>query len=158
MMTQSAPTNTKRDSDDRMKIGELARRVDVDAATIRFYEAEGVLPTPERTAAGYRMYGEVDAGRLQFIKHARALGIGLAEIREVVVARDAGSPPCAYVRRLLQSQITETQQKLDQLAALLAELQRLEQLSRDLPRAPAQDEACICHAIECSTSEPQPIN
>jgi DNA-binding transcriptional MerR regulator len=133
-----------------MKIGELARMVDLDTPTIRFYESEGVLPPAERSPSGYRMYGDVDADRLRFIKQARGLGLSLSEIRDIVVARDEGSPPCAYVRRLLGRQINETRRQIDDLGLLLTELQRLERLSRTLPSEPTFDDPCICHAIGCS--------
>lgn len=133
-----------------MRIGELSELVGLDAPTIRFYEGKGVLPQPARSAAGYRLYTEVAADRLRFIKQARALGLGLREIREIRVARDAVSPPCAYVRRLLTLQVEQTREQLRDLRTLLAELERLEQLSQHLPLEPDPDEMCICHAIECS--------
>ena len=40
-----------------MRIGEIADRAGVPAKTIRFWEEEGLLPAPARTAAGYRDYG-----------------------------------------------------------------------------------------------------
>ena len=134
----------------RMKIGELAERVGLDTPTIRFYEAEGVMPAAPRSSAGYRLYTGDDADRLRFIKQSRALGLGLAEIREIAAARNAGSPPCAYVRRLLDRQIEQTRAHLHDLRALLGELERLQQLALDIPPAPAPDDVCICHAIECS--------
>jgi len=70
-----------------MRIGEISERVGTDAPTIRFYEAEGVLPKPARTEAGYRSYTESDVERLRFIKKARALGLSLAEIREMAAGR-----------------------------------------------------------------------
>ena len=151
-MFDSETTKTTRSEQQTppMRIGELARLVDLDTPTIRFYESEGVLPAAPRSNAGYRMYGTVDADRLRFIKQARALGLSLSEIGEIVAARDAGSPPCAYVRRLLGRQIDDTRQQIDELQLLLAELARLEQLSRALPVEPLPDEVCICHAIECS--------
>jgi DNA-binding transcriptional MerR regulator len=40
-----------------MRISQLAARTGVPATTLRFYETAGLLPA-ERTAAGYRAYGE----------------------------------------------------------------------------------------------------
>lgn len=133
-----------------MRIGELAALVGTDAPTIRFYEAEGVLPEPARSGSGYRHYSEVDVDRLRFIKQARVLGLSLGEIREITAARDAGSQPCAYVRRLLTRQIDDTKQQIRDLRVLLGELERLEQLAIALPTDPVGDETCICHAIERS--------
>ena len=50
------------------------QRSGVQAETIRYYESEGLLPKPERTAAGYRLYGASDVERLSFIRQARKLG------------------------------------------------------------------------------------
>jgi MerR family copper efflux transcriptional regulator len=39
-----------------MRIGELAERAEVNIQTLGFYEREGLIPPPVRTAAGYRSY------------------------------------------------------------------------------------------------------
>lgn len=39
-----------------MRIGELAARTGVSVRSLRYYEAQGLL-TPQRTAAGQRVYG-----------------------------------------------------------------------------------------------------
>jgi len=62
-----------------MKVSEVARRAGVAASAIRFYEAEGVLPEPSRTPAGYRDYDEVDLCRLRMVVTLRSLGIDLHE-------------------------------------------------------------------------------
>ena len=67
-----------------MKIGELAKAAKLTTKTIRFYEAEGLLPNPHRTASGYRVYGLDDAGRLHFIRKAKRLGLSLEEIRSIL--------------------------------------------------------------------------
>ena len=144
-------TSTSQTSTRAMKIGEIAERVGTDAPTIRFYETEGVLPKPARTEAGYRSYTETDVDRLRFIKQARALGLSLAEIREIAAARDTGAPPCSYVRRLLSRQITDTKQQISELKLLLCELEALEAMSLSFPDQPRPDEACICHVIESSS-------
>lgn len=60
-----------------MRIGQLAERFDLNTKTIRYYEDIGLLPQPERTAGGYRLYSDADADadadRLRFIKAAQRL-------------------------------------------------------------------------------------
>jgi DNA-binding transcriptional MerR regulator len=47
-----------------MKVSELAEKAGTTATTIRFYEAEGILPAPPRQPNGYRTYDATDlAGR-----------------------------------------------------------------------------------------------
>jgi DNA-binding transcriptional MerR regulator len=66
-----------------MRIGELARRADVNIQTIRFYEREGFLPEPERLMSGYRAYQDRDLERVLVIRQFQGLGFTLADIREV---------------------------------------------------------------------------
>ena len=101
-----------------MKIGELAKTTDLTTKTIRFYEAEGLLPSPHRTPSGYRVYGLDDAGRLQFIRKAKRLGLSLEEIRGILQLHDRSEPTCVHVRSLLD-------EKLAQLEAVLRDLQEL---------------------------------
>jgi MerR family copper efflux transcriptional regulator len=63
-----------------MRIGILAARAGVSASSIRFYEAEGLLPRSDRRANGYRDYDEQTLETILFINRARSLGFSLAEI------------------------------------------------------------------------------
>lgn len=54
---------------------------------IRYYEAHGLLPEPERVA-GKRRYGEEVFRRLAIIDAAQRVGFTLGEIRDLLGARD----------------------------------------------------------------------
>ena len=70
-----------------LAIGEVARRAGMSASRIRYYEARGVLPEPER-AAGKRRYGEEVLRRLAIIDAAQRVGFTLVEIRDLLGSRD----------------------------------------------------------------------
>ena len=53
---------------------------------IRHYESRGLLPKPERTDAGYRMYSESDIARLQQIRYFREMKFPLTEIAALLDA------------------------------------------------------------------------
>ena len=72
-----------------MHIGELARSAQVNVQTIRFYERQGLLPRPARTAAGYRSYEAKDLERVIFIQRNQELGFTLAEIQELFELHEA---------------------------------------------------------------------
>ncbi|MEU6847060.1 MerR family transcriptional regulator [Streptomyces sp. NPDC046716] len=72
-----------------MRIGELARIVGVTTRAIRHYHHLGLLPEPERLGNGYREYGLRHAVELARIRRLTELGLGLAEVRDVL-ADDAG--------------------------------------------------------------------
>jgi len=104
--------------DTRLKIGELARRSDVSAKAIRFYEAAGVLPPPPRGANGYRLYSGEAVDLLRFVKQAQGLGLTLAEVKDIVAIRQGGRPPCGHVYQLLREKARELDRKLNDLLAL----------------------------------------
>lgn len=79
-----------------MKIGELARRAGCQVPTVRYYEQEGLLGAPRRTEQNYRVYGEEDVERLQFIRHCREHQISLEEIRQLLDYRDEPRRDCQY--------------------------------------------------------------
>ncbi|MFE9770478.1 MerR family transcriptional regulator [Streptomyces sp. NPDC005931] len=72
-----------------MRIGELADAVGVTTRTVRHYHHLGLLPEPERLANGYRDYTLRHAVVLARIRRLTELGLGLAEVRDVL-AEDAG--------------------------------------------------------------------
>ena len=108
-----------------MKIGELAKATGLTTKTIRFYEAEGLLPTPERTFSGYRMYGPQDAGRLRFIRKAKRLGMSLDEIGGILQLHDRSEPTCSHVCSLLDEKLAQVDKALEDLREFRKELARL---------------------------------
>ncbi|MFF2851522.1 MerR family transcriptional regulator [Streptomyces sp. NPDC058001] len=72
-----------------MRIGELSAVVGVTTRAIRHYHHLGLLPEPERRPNGYRDYGLRHAVVLARIRRLTELGLGLAEVRDVL-ADDAG--------------------------------------------------------------------
>jgi DNA-binding transcriptional MerR regulator len=71
----------------QMPIGEVAGRAGMSTSRIRFYEARGLLPEPER-AGGKRRYGEEVLRRLEIIDAAQRVGFTLEEIRDLLGSRD----------------------------------------------------------------------
>lgn len=47
-----------------MKIGELAKRTGCPVETIRYYEHQGLLPSPSRNNSNYRLYSQLHFERL----------------------------------------------------------------------------------------------
>jgi DNA-binding transcriptional MerR regulator len=65
-------------------IGELAERTGLTVKTIRFYSDAGIVPSTERSAAGYRLYDPDALARLDLVRTLRELGVELAVIRQVL--------------------------------------------------------------------------
>ena len=101
-----------------MRIGELAEATGTTTKTLRFYEDSGLLPPPERTVNGYRDYDQNAIARLDFIRRGRAAGLTLAQVREVLDIRDAGTAPCHHVKELLDIRLTALDQQITDLQAL----------------------------------------
>jgi Cd(II)/Pb(II)-responsive transcriptional regulator len=127
-----------------MKIGELAGRTDCPVETIRYYERIGLLMAPQRAANNYRSYGERHAERLQFIRHCRALDMGLDEIRVLLDARDRFGGDCTDVNALLDRHIERVAGKIAELAALE---RQLKQLRGRCVRTQAPHACGILHAL-----------
>lgn len=108
-----------------MRIGELATAADTTTKTLRFYEAEGLLPTSPRTSSGYRDYGHDAVDRIGFIHRGQAAGLTLAQIRQVLEIRDEGHPPCTHVRDLLDTRLAAIDEQLSQLQYLRTTLTEL---------------------------------
>jgi MerR family copper efflux transcriptional regulator len=129
-----------------LKIKEVAERSGFSTATLRYYEDIGLMPPPERTPAGYRVYTEQAIARLAFIARAKQLGCSLDEISDLAAAWDGGScgPVQDRLRSVVAEKLAETQGRMVELTTLTAELQQAAAaLERHRPDGPC-DERCGC--------------
>ena len=108
-----------------MRIGELAAAAGLTAKTVRFYEGEGLLPEPRRTLSQYRVYGDTDVARLQFILEAKHLGLSLEEIRGILQLHDRSEPTCVHVRSLLEGKLAHVEKVIAELREFQADLVKL---------------------------------
>lgn len=126
-----------------LTIGKAAAQAGLSRKAVLVYEAHGLLPAAPRTAAGYRLYTRDDITMLVFIRRARALGLGLEEIAEVLAARSDGARPCHAVRDLLDKRIAEIDIAVADLLALRAALAHARSTD-DV----AHQSAAVCPIIE----------
>lgn len=108
-----------------LTIGQVARRSGVGIETVRFYEREGLLAKPARTASGYRQFDEEVIARLKFIQRAKELGFTLNEIKELLSLRVAPGISCDEVRTKAEDKITDIDGKIKTLQKMKKALVRL---------------------------------
>ena len=111
-----------------MKIGELSKTTGCSIQTIRYYEKEGLLSTPERTEGNYRLYGERALKELEFIKHCRSLDIPLTDVKRLMELKNKPEESCASVNKLIAQQLALVNNRMRELKALQAELQQMASL------------------------------
>lgn len=130
----------------RVTIGEAARRSGFGIRTLRFYERRGLLRPATRTPSGYRVYTDADLGRLGFIREAKALGLPLRDIRELIVATQSRS--CRATRplllELLESRIAQTREQLRTLSRLERTLERQRRALLARPATDHRQGYCSC--------------
>lgn len=108
-----------------LKISQLAGATGASTETIRYYEQEGLLPQPARSAGNYRLYGDEHIKRLQFIRHCRSLDMALDEIRLLLSLRDAPEANCDGVNTLLDKHIDRVAARIVELKGLQSQLEQL---------------------------------
>ena len=64
-------------------MAQVREKTGVSARTLRYYEELGLLPGARRRAGGRRVYGHDELERLRFIQRLKALGLTLAEIKQL---------------------------------------------------------------------------
>ena len=98
-----------------LRTGALASEAGVSPDTIRHYERIGVLPRAPRTESSYRVYPASALERVLVVQRALRIGFTLAELAEVLKARDAGGTPCRRVYDLAQDKLKRIDADLEAL-------------------------------------------
>lgn len=139
---------------DAFTIGQLATSAGVTRKAIRVWVNMGLLAVSDHTPTGYQLFAPETAELAMFIRRARALGLSLAQIQEVIQARhDGANAPCTDVRRLLQARIADIDTTIADLLALRTTLQTACAAQPDVA-----DEAVVCPIIERSAPPKHPAD
>jgi DNA-binding transcriptional MerR regulator len=107
-------------------ISVFAEAGNVSPDTLRYYERLGILTPSERTKAGYRLYDDAAAERLQFIRGSQRMGLRLSDIKELLEVQDEGQCPCGQTEVLVERRLAEVEMEIAELRAVR---QRLREFS-----------------------------
>lgn len=118
-----------------LSTSDLAKQSGINLESIRFYERQGLLPKPPRTASGYRVFPQESVRRVRFIKRAQALGFTLREIKQLIALRAHPETACADVRTQAEAKIADIAQKISDLRAMQRELTRLARACAGQPQS-----------------------
>lgn len=69
-----------------LRVGQVAQAASVNVETLRYYERRGILPQPDRSMGGHRLYPEETVTTLRVIKAAQRLGFTLDEVAELLAS------------------------------------------------------------------------
>ena len=103
----------------------MREKTGVSARTLRYYEELGLLPGVRRRAGGRRVYGRDELERLRFIQRLKALGLTLAEIKQLGVVYAIGGSTLALLEKLdelLGRHLGELDARIGELMALRDEI------------------------------------
>lgn len=111
-----------------MTIGEVSRKYDISADTLRYYERIGLIPPVPRTSGGLRDYDEASCGWIELMKCMRASGVQIEALVEYAALFQQGDETIERRKQLLLEQ-------RELLIGRMAEMQRsLERLNGKIVR------------------------
>jgi DNA-binding transcriptional MerR regulator len=101
-----------------LRAGQGARAVGVNIETLRYYERRGIIPKPDRSPGGHRLYGDDTVTVLRVIKAAQRLGFSLDEVAELLDAgrHHHGAP--AGLQSRTEAKLTEINEKIADLEVI----------------------------------------
>jgi len=118
-----------------MTVGKLAKTTGINIETVRFYEREGLMPKPERTSGGHRLFDDSDVARLRFIQHCKDVGFTLKEIHDLLFLRDSEIATCEDVCEMAKRKVGEIDRKIAMLSEMRDHLKALTEVCHNDQRS-----------------------
>ena len=98
---------------ERLLVGEVAEVLGITPNAVRYYHDVGLVPEPERSEGGYRLYGAEEVLRLERVRRLRSLGLSIEQVRGVLLDYPEGDR--GRLRGALESQLEEISAKILEL-------------------------------------------
>lgn len=103
-----------------LRIGEVASRTGRSIHTIRWYEAQGLIPGVVRDRGGRRIYSEYHIGWLDLMERLRCTGMSITQMREYTALAKQGGVTLQQRRALLARHQVRVRENITRWAEALA--------------------------------------
>jgi len=129
-----SPINLPTSTPHSWLIGELSRLAEIPTATISYYERLGLLLEPQRSPQGYRLYAADALERLIFIQSAKAFGLSLEEVKQLLDLQALQTIPYATFKEMVSQHLAKLDSQIQELMTQRQAIaQRLDRIAEDLP-------------------------
>ena len=109
---------------DGLRIGELAARTGRSVHSLRWYEAQGLIPGVARDAGGRRVYSEQHVDWLDLMERLRLTGMSIAQMRHYTTLVKQGKTTLSARRELLRAHRRRVEQTITEWKTALRLLDR----------------------------------
>jgi DNA-binding transcriptional MerR regulator len=99
-------------------VGEVAKKLNISASTLRYYDKEGLLPFLERSSGGIRMFKDEDLSGLQMIECLKKTGMPIKDIKHFMDCCMEGDSTIEERLQIMQAQ-------RDSVIAQISEMQKM---------------------------------
>lgn len=103
-----------------LHIGDIAMRTGRSVHTIRWYEAQGLMPGVTRDSAKRRVYTEYHVGWLDLMERLRSTGMSIAQMRAYTELAKQGPATLGKRRELLRRHRADVQETIARWRQALA--------------------------------------
>ncbi|MDE7263590.1 MAG: MerR family transcriptional regulator [Anaeroplasmataceae bacterium] len=105
-----------------MTIAEVAKKYNLTADTLRYYEKIGLLTNVPRTAKGIRNYDEAACKRIEFIKCMRNAGVEIEALIDYISLFEQGKKTVSARKEVLEQQKEKLLEKQKNITITLEKL------------------------------------
>lgn len=105
-----------------MTISEVAKKYNLSADTIRYYERIGLIPRVNRNASGIRNFTENDCGWVEFIKCMRGAGLPIEALIDYVALFQQGDRTVEARKSILVEQRDVLIERMKEMQSTLERL------------------------------------
>ncbi len=142
--------------DGLLTVGQVTKRTGLSRKALRLYEKAALVIPATRSDAGYRLYDESVLPRLDLIRRARALDVGIGELGELLdIAEGRSDRAHGDLAALVAEKLQQTEQRIAELRALELQLRNVQRRLGGVATAPV-DRTSGCGSLLCTCPVPEP--
>ena len=94
---------------------QVAKIANINIETLRYYEQNGLIPSPMRDKNGYRLYDDNTIEKLKIIKYAKSCGFTLEETRRIFAIVECEAIDYKYIVEFIDEKIVDINKKVEHL-------------------------------------------
>lgn len=100
-------------------VGEMAKKLKVNASTLRYYDKEGLLPFVKRSEGGVRMFTDDNLPWLEMIQCLKKIGMPIKEIKHYLDCCEGGDSKIDERYDIVRLQREVVLRKIEELQGVL---------------------------------------